>query len=80
MGPGEAEGMVEAHAAVPRRPGHGGLRVVVKAETEFVNDEICNRQSRCVRPPVRRPLNSAACLPARARQLAFSSRVECQVP
>ena len=26
--------MVEPHAAVPRRPGHGGLGVVVKAETE----------------------------------------------
>ena len=43
MGPGEAEGMVEAHAAVPRRPGHGGLRVVVKAETESVSDENCDR-------------------------------------
>ena len=32
----EAEGMVESHAAVPRRPGHGGLGVVVKAEAEGV--------------------------------------------
>ena len=32
----EAEGVVEPHAAVPRRPGHGGLGVVVKAETEGV--------------------------------------------
>ena len=30
----EAERMVEPHAAIPRRPGHGGLGVVVKAETE----------------------------------------------
>ena len=32
----EAEGMVEPHAAVTRRPGHGGLGVVVKAEAEGV--------------------------------------------
>ena len=32
----EAEGVVEPHAAVPRRPGHGGLGVVVKAEAEGV--------------------------------------------
>ena len=51
MGSGEAEGMVEPHPAVPRRPGHGGLGVVVEAEMDArnsdVNDENCTRESRC---------------------------------
>ena len=34
MGSGEAERVVEPHPTVPRRPGHGGLGVVVEAEMD----------------------------------------------